>query len=939
MDRSSFFDPEWYLQTYPDVAAAGVDPRRHYEQHGRREGRLPCYMPALTLERDLWANAFSACPLIKSLKEQADGEGANALYANKVLCAFFLFSADYAEAVIHSNRLLSDFAGAKPLFSEEEIFLLAFEALFGAGEIACAEKLIAHEEWGNSVSKQLARMMLLGKAEKVRILNQLFSENRLVEVEFVDGNNDLFDRIFPKRLPTTLASPFLWLFRKTKVSVIIPAFNCENTVTTAIDSLFNQTWKNIEVIVVNDCSTDSTAQALEALKARKPELRIITNEQNLGAYKSRNKGCRSATGDFITVMDADDWAHPQKIEKQLIPLLLKSSLVATVSHWVRCDNELKFTALRNHNGWVHRNVSSLLIRAQVVRELGGWDGVRINADTEFYDRVIHRFGTSAIVEVKPGIPLSFGRVCASSLTRVSKTHLVTQFGGVRKSYFDYARVWHKNAQELSYNIDKDLRPFPAPPEIWEPGSNDCQEQNATEFLRWKNALDETWYVSAYDDVDALGLGLHDHFWESGEKEGRSPSPLFCPRAYQFKYGVAQGLSPTWHALTNGWNFNAAVEIPGNCKKTQGTSHVALFGHLVSPQVFGAERSLIDMARACASAGLKLTVFLPDFANNAYIFQLQKYAAAIIFLPLRWVKGKRLLQSKQVEFLRDTFMEREINLVYVNTITLAEPYEAARLAGVHSLTHVRELPEFDEALSNVLGEQPEESHQRLLDNSDYFIVNSKETERWINSSGRSKMVYNCVENRLDSSADEDAIGSHGNLRVCMLSSNVKKKGVDAFFEIANLCGSNQGISFTVYGPITADLRAAERKYGKKNVTIGGYVEKPYEAIVKNDVVLALSTFKESFGRTVAEAMTMGRVVVGYKWGAVQELVTEDTGVLVDFKETDQIVTVLKSLNTDRDCLQQLGSRAKARAEQLFSTASFDKTLSAAVLSFLPTSRTE
>ena len=50
--KPAFFDPDWYLRCYPDVAASGIDPLRHYLRHGRREGRLPCAVFAATRERD-----------------------------------------------------------------------------------------------------------------------------------------------------------------------------------------------------------------------------------------------------------------------------------------------------------------------------------------------------------------------------------------------------------------------------------------------------------------------------------------------------------------------------------------------------------------------------------------------------------------------------------------------------------------------------------------------------------------------------------------------------------------------------------------------------------------------------------------------------------------------------------------------------------------------
>ncbi|APD95382.1 hypothetical protein BM523_16050 [Alteromonas mediterranea] len=938
MNSKPYFDKDWYLKAYPDVAAADIDPRQHFEKFGRKEGRLPCKLPALALETDLWHNAFSPSQSLLKLQEQASLTNTNAAYANKVLCSYNLFKKDYEKAWEHANKILSLFKLARKLFYEEELFLVIFVSALSSGNEHIAKGLIDQKDWPESISKKLAASMLASESRKQAILNKIFSEARLSTINLEGKGANTFDKINSNSCSSIhpIYSPFKWFHKRKLVSIIIPAFNCEKTIETAVTSILEQSWQKIEIIIVNDCSTDNTGQVINKLRAKSPNIHVITNSRNLGAYDTRNIGVEAASGEFVTVMDADDWAHPQKIEKQLIPLLVKPFLVATVSHWVRCDKNLNFTSTRYYNGWVHRNVSSLLIKKKVVQKLGGWDNVRINADTEFYERVLCIYGNTSIKEVLPGVPLSFGRTVESSLTHKSTTHLVTQYGGLRKIYMDYARLWHKNSCKLTLNKSDKARPFPVPPQILSQRSRNHQINNKTEFHRWQNALDEHWYKLAYDDVYSRGLGLHEHFWGSGEKEGRAPSPLFCPNAYHTKNSLNYLISPTWHALINDWDFNKPVEVFGEQKLSTNAIHVALFGHMVSPTAFGAERSLLDMARACANTGMKVTAFLPTYENEDYISHLLKYVASVVFLPLLWVRGERELNVKQVTYLKTLFLERSINLAYVNTITLAEPYEAAKLVRIPIVTHIRELPEYDNTLADLLAEKPEDSRQRLLRTSDYFIANSLETQNWIKSIERTELIYNCVDNYPHISTP---VGIGKKLRVCMISSNIKKKGVNDFFEVANLCRDNADISFTLFGPVTAEVNASVRRFGINNVRIEGYVDDPYKAISDNDVVLALSTFKESFGRTVAEAMIMGRVVVGYKWGAVQELVTENTGILVNFKDTEQVCSALRRLCDDRSSLKLFGSRAQLKASELFSSDSFDTSLSNALQSFIRRAKLE
>jgi glycosyltransferase involved in cell wall biosynthesis len=98
-----------------------------------------------------------------------------------------------------------------------------------------------------------------------------------------------------------------------KVSVIIPAFNCSATITRAIDSVVAQTISDLEIIVVNDGSTDDT---LDKLKKYGDRI-MVYDQPNQGVAEARNKGVSIGTGEFIAFLDADDEWYPNKLEVQL----------------------------------------------------------------------------------------------------------------------------------------------------------------------------------------------------------------------------------------------------------------------------------------------------------------------------------------------------------------------------------------------------------------------------------------------------------------------------------------------------------------------------------------------------------------------------------------------------------------------------------------------
>jgi len=103
------------------------------------------------------------------------------------------------------------------------------------------------------------------------------------------------------------------------VSIIIPAYNVASYVRDAIDSALAQTYKNIEIVVVNDGSTDATAEVLEPYRESGKIIYIF--QKNRGLSGARNTGIRVAKGEFVALLDSDDIFLPEKIEKQVGYLL------------------------------------------------------------------------------------------------------------------------------------------------------------------------------------------------------------------------------------------------------------------------------------------------------------------------------------------------------------------------------------------------------------------------------------------------------------------------------------------------------------------------------------------------------------------------------------------------------------------------------------------
>jgi phosphatidylinositol alpha-1,6-mannosyltransferase len=161
------------------------------------------------------------------------------------------------------------------------------------------------------------------------------------------------------------------------VSVVVPTFQHATTISRCLDSILNQTYRNLEIIVVNDGSTDNTEQVLEAYADR---VKII-HQENRGANSARNRGWRDATGEFIIFCDADVRMRPEMIEELLVALAQHPEASYAYSAfrfgWKRFRG-IEFSAerLRERN-FIH--TSSLIRRAdfpgfdESIHRLQDWD--------------------------------------------------------------------------------------------------------------------------------------------------------------------------------------------------------------------------------------------------------------------------------------------------------------------------------------------------------------------------------------------------------------------------------------------------------------------------------------------------------------------------------------------------------------------------------------
>jgi glycosyltransferase involved in cell wall biosynthesis len=184
------------------------------------------------------------------------------------------------------------------------------------------------------------------------------------------------------------------------VSVVVPAYNYAGYILETLDSVFSQTLGDIEIIVVNDGSTDNTAEVLRPLREAG---RIKYVEQaNGGLASARNTGFREARGEFLAFLDADDLWPPDKLEWQVAAMRGDPKVIVVYGRSVNMGEDPENAVGRRSlpSGMVYeefivsnhmRSAGQALIRADALRAVDGFDaGIRYGEDWELWIRLAEK---------------------------------------------------------------------------------------------------------------------------------------------------------------------------------------------------------------------------------------------------------------------------------------------------------------------------------------------------------------------------------------------------------------------------------------------------------------------------------------------------------------------------------------------------------------------
>jgi O-antigen biosynthesis protein len=255
-----------------------------------------------------------------------------------------------------------------------------------------------------------------------------------------------------------------------KVSVVITSFRPGGELLTAVRSIINQSWSNLEILLVDDGSPSEYGSILDQCVTLDARVKLIRLDANAGTYMARNVAMDAATGDFVTFQDSDDWSHPKRIEEQVRLLLQDKTLMATVSEALKVTEHLSITK-PGRNPRVMCTSSMMFRRRPTLAKIGYMDSVRKSADTEYLRRIEVAFTLGSVHRIRDSI-YALIRQHNSSLSACEFRE-----GWIHPARFAYRSaytLWHEQIAAGSADpyLPKDLRrrPFPAPSHIRQAGA-------------------------------------------------------------------------------------------------------------------------------------------------------------------------------------------------------------------------------------------------------------------------------------------------------------------------------------------------------------------------------------------------------------------------------------------------------------------------------------
>jgi glycosyltransferase involved in cell wall biosynthesis len=223
------------------------------------------------------------------------------------------------------------------------------------------------------------------------------------------------------------------------ISCVVPVFNGERYLAEALESILKQSYRSLEIIVVDDGSTDGTAAVMDHYAGRARLLR----QANAGTAAARNLGLNAAQGEFVAFLDADDLWHPEKLERQTARFKTRPELDYCVTHvqnfWVPelIEEERRFRDHRISKALPGYSTGTLLARRALFDTVGQFNpAIKHADDTEWFLRASEH---GAAMELLPDV-LLYRRLHQTNLSRLRASNSRDQYLQILKTALDRRRL-------------------------------------------------------------------------------------------------------------------------------------------------------------------------------------------------------------------------------------------------------------------------------------------------------------------------------------------------------------------------------------------------------------------------------------------------------------------------------------------------------------------
>ena len=243
---------------------------------------------------------------------------------------------------------------------------------------------------------------------------------------------------------------------ETKVSIIICTYNRADYISHTLNSILAQTYQSYEVIVIDDASTDDTEEIIKKYLSLEKRIKYFKNEKNLGIPKSRNKGVVLSQGEYIAMLDSDDyWLSAEKIAKQ-IEVLDSDKELGLIGTGIICidenDQEIKKDIFAIEDYEIRERIlaknqfmqSSVVFRKDAYKVAGGYqEKFTVCEDLDLWLAIGSKYKFANIIEPMVAYRLHSGGISKSRKLEIAQTtdEIIDKY---KKNYPNYLRAKFKS---------------------------------------------------------------------------------------------------------------------------------------------------------------------------------------------------------------------------------------------------------------------------------------------------------------------------------------------------------------------------------------------------------------------------------------------------------------------------------------------------------------